>query len=308
MDRLGYWWRQASAAVSDEDLNRRPAPGVWSAMEYGLHSAWVLPLLRDSIERMVAHDRSRTPDPYPDLDIEDASRPLTLDPSSLFTDLEREGRVLARLVRAGTDGWHHVGLMDDGTWWQAEATLIHIVHDTTHHFLDVGEGLVRIGAALTPASGTVVSVNRPTGGPSPADASVAMPPNDLACGTTRPDRRAPYRAVSLWSAEIIDQLAAEGHAVGIGTAGENLTVSGLDWSSLRPGTRILAGTTLLELSYPMDPQAWEGSWFTDGDPSRLDHAQHPARARWSAWVRRPGQVRIGDRAILSPGSAQIELA
>ena len=147
-ERLGYWWRSATVGIEADDLNRRPAPGVWSALEYGLHSAMVLPILCDGIEMILAHDGAEVRDPCPDLDIEDATRPLTLDPVSILDALEREGRTLSRLVDTRGEGWAHLGLMDDGTWWQAEATLMHIAHDTTHHFLDVGEGLARIGAAL----------------------------------------------------------------------------------------------------------------------------------------------------------------
>ena len=80
---LGYWWRAATVGVSLDDLNRRPAGGVWSALEYGLHTAMVLPILRDGIEVILAHDGAEVRDPCPDVDIDDATRPLTLDPASI---------------------------------------------------------------------------------------------------------------------------------------------------------------------------------------------------------------------------------
>ena len=135
--------------------------GVWSALEYGFHSAFVLPILGHEIEVMLAHDRAGVHDPCPEIDIEDATRLLTLDPESILDDLEREGASLGRLVNSSQDGWDHVGLMDDRTWWQAEATLLHAAHDTTHHLLDVGKGLVRIAGAVPTAESRVDPVNAP---------------------------------------------------------------------------------------------------------------------------------------------------
>ncbi len=60
------------------------------------------------------------------------------------------------------------------------------------------------------------------------------------------DHGGPDRAVVLFSLEVIRDLQAEGHAVAPGTTGENLTVSGLDWASLGPGTRIRVGGVRLE--------------------------------------------------------------
>ncbi len=185
---LGYWWRAATVGVSLDDLNRRPAGGVWSALEYGLHTAMVLPILRDGIEVILAHDGAEVRDPCPDVDIDDATRPLTLDPASILDALEREGAILSRLVDTCGQGWDHLGRMDDGTWWQAQATLMHIVHDTTHHFLDVAEGLARIGAAPATATATIESMCVSDGGVSKRPVfSISVSPAGL-MATTRPTR------------------------------------------------------------------------------------------------------------------------
>lgn len=55
-----------------------------------------------------------------------------------------------------------------------------------------------------------------------------------------------WQALCLWSAEVIDELRAEGHQLAPGNAGENLTLSGLDWGARRPGTRVRAGSLLAE--------------------------------------------------------------
>lgn len=163
---LGSWWRQTIAGIDEADLNRRPRPLVWSALEYGLHSALVIPILRDAIGRIVASDGCHAPDPCPEVDTEDNTRPLTLDAAVIVDDLEREGTALALLVAATHDGWDHVGHSDDGRPWQAEATLFHAAHDTTHHFMDVEQGLVAIGACppgrFEGRAGPVAPVTDPT--------------------------------------------------------------------------------------------------------------------------------------------------
>lgn len=88
--------------------------------------------------------------------------------------------------------------------------------------------------------------------------------------------------------------------MGAGAASANLTLSGADWPRLRPATRLLAGTALLELSYPVIPDPTAGRWFSDGDISGLPHDEHPEWAGWYGWVRRPGVVRPGDVAVISP--------
>ncbi len=145
-DSLGSWWGDTTSEVGEQDLNRRPSPFVWSALEYGLHSAFVMPILRDAIERILMSNGCHAPDPCPEVDTEDNSQPLTLDPAAIVNDLEREGAALGWLVASADDGWDHVGHSDDGRLWQAEATLFHAAHDTTHHFMDVEQGLIALGA------------------------------------------------------------------------------------------------------------------------------------------------------------------
>jgi len=45
----------------------------------------------------------------------------------------------------------------------------------------------------------------------------------------------PERAVCLYSWEVIRELQDEGHPIDCGTTGENLTLSGLEWSTLQAG-------------------------------------------------------------------------
>jgi MOSC domain-containing protein YiiM len=109
-----------------------------------------------------------------------------------------------------------------------------------------------------------------------------------------------WQAVSLWSAEIIDGLRADGHPIEPGAAGENLTVAGLDWSVLRLGTRLRIGERgpLLELT------------AGDAVPSPSSPLQRRrcgasrrraiARRRVYAKVLRDGPVGVGDRVSTVP--------
>ncbi len=49
------------------------------------------------------------------------------------------------------------------------------------------------------------------------------------------------RAVCLYAMEAIETLRGEGHAISPGSLGENLTVAGLDWPSVVPGSRLRDG-------------------------------------------------------------------
>src|SRR5512143_3997422 len=51
----------------------------------------------------------------------------------------------------------------------------------------------------------------------------------------------PDRAVCLFSLERILALQAEGHPIFPGSAGENITVAGVDWSTVTPGMRVRLG-------------------------------------------------------------------
>src|SRR5678816_4656286 len=58
----------------------------------------------------------------------------------------------------------------------------------------------------------------------------------------------PDRAVCLYSLDLIDALQAEGHGITPGSIGENLTVRGVEWSTMVPGARVEVGPVVLELT------------------------------------------------------------
>ncbi len=109
----------------------------------------------------------------------------------------------------------------------------------------------------------------------------------------------PDRAVCLFSLEVIDALRAEGHSIRPGSAGENLTVAGLDWPQLKPGDRLTIGDCLqLELTSYTTPCRLNGQWFKDGDSSRIAQEAYPGWSRLYARVLCEGVVRPGDEVRL----------
>lgn len=109
-----------------------------------------------------------------------------------------------------------------------------------------------------------------------------------------------FRAVSLFSADSIGFLAAQGHPIAPGTTGENLTVAGLDWSKLGPGTILDCGpeVRLKITSYALPCKTIAGS-FDDGDFSRMHHRKHPGHSRLYAEVLIEGTVTQGDAVAIA---------
>lgn len=297
---LGWWWREATSGVSPEILSRRPEEGVWSVLEYGAHSVVVTAVNRYGAELILDQDGVELPDVPAGDDAGPDSHQSRFDLEPVLNDLAREGDRLAGLCRERNRSWTNLGFLPAGERIQAAALVGHAAHDASHHMLDVSRGLSGLGAAPT-GEGAVVQLNRSGGGvpKSPVDRV------EVGWAGVVGDRQAddkhhgrPFQAVCLWSAEVIDALAAEGHPIGAGSAGENLTVSGLAWDQMRPGAVLEVGSCRLEVSFPAVPCAKQSRWFSDGDFNRISHDDHPGWARWYAWVRGPGSIDSGDRVVM----------
>lgn len=110
-----------------------------------------------------------------------------------------------------------------------------------------------------------------------------------------------WQALCLWSADVVDSLAGEGHPIYAGAAGENVSVRGVDWAALRPGTRLRLGSVLAEVSVPALPCAKNAQWFVGRDFERMHHERDRAATRWYAAVVEPGAVAPGDAVAVEPG-------
>lgn len=129
-----------------------------------------------------------------------------------------------------------------------------------------------------------------------------VPEANFGTGGVEGDRHAdtrhhggPDQAVCIYSLEVIEGLQAEGHPIHPGSAGENLTVGGMDWAAVRPGVRLRVGEALLEVTKPTSPCSKNARWFIRGEFNRMHDAKHPGWSRMYARVLEEGLVRTGDR-------------
>ncbi len=173
----------------------------------------------------------------------------------------------------------------------------HDLHATAHLLHEVGRRTATAASSLAGAVGEIAVVSVSSGGVPKRPVAAAEIGGRGLTGDIQAERRHhghPWQAVSLWSLEVIERLAEDGHPIAPGCCGENLTVSGLDWGELRPGVELRAGSALLELTAPATPCKKNARWFVDRDIGRIDHGRHPGWSRWYAAVVEPGQIRRGD--------------
>jgi MOSC domain-containing protein YiiM len=279
LDALGWWWREALAGLDETDLARHPSPAVWSALEYGAHTASVTAAHREAIEGVGSSPAA-------------AGDPALIGLDEVLDDLEREGRDLAAVAH------------DVDADLRAQAIVLRAVHDASHHQMDVARGLSALGLGAVVAvggrAGRVAQLNISSGGVPKSAVDATEITTDGLVGDRQADRKhhgRPFQAVCLWSTDAIADLTAAGHHVRPGSVGENVTVEGLDWTALRPGARLRVGTSLLELSYPAIPCQKQAQWFSDRDFTRLAYERNPQWTRWYAWVREPGSAATGDDVV-----------
>ena len=109
----------------------------------------------------------------------------------------------------------------------------------------------------------------------------------------------PLRAVCLYSLERIEALQAEGHPITPGSTGENLTLSGVDWDHVVPGTRLQIGPEVtLEVTSYTAPCRNIAASLADGKFSRMSQEKFPGWSRVYVKVLRPGVVTVGDEVTV----------
>ncbi|MEO6318493.1 MAG: MOSC domain-containing protein [Acidimicrobiales bacterium] len=297
---LSPMWAQTTEGVDDAALDARPAPEVWSATEYAVHSARVTQTMHDLLARALGDHH---------LTLSTKPEQPTPDPSIGFdAGLER--------LRVALDAVHErtLGLTARDSAWKRTVTLgqlevdaawivRHVVHDVSHHLGDVGRGLHLLGAGAPTQAGVVAALHASDGGVPKLPVEVAEVGDRGLVGdrqATRKHHGRPLQALCLWSSEVIGALQAEGHPIAPGLAGENITVTGVDWSTIRPGVQLLVGDVLAEISAYAVPCKKNARWFTGGDFNRMSHDRHPGWSRAYAWVREPGTIRSGDPVIVEP--------
>lgn len=152
------------------------------------------------------------------------------------------------------------------------------------------------------ADGRVVRLSRSGGGVPklPADTvTVGFRGVDGDRQASRAHHGRPWQALCLWSREVIDALAAEGHPIAPGAAGENVTIEGLAWPDVTPGVRLRIGEVLCQVSAYAVPCKQNARWFGDGRFQRIHHSNGPV-SRVYATVLEPGAIGLDDIVVLEP--------
>ena len=153
----------------------------------------------------------------------------------------------------------------------------------------------------------VVQVNVSNGGvPKRPVAEALVGPLGIATDAVRYTKvhGGPERAVCLYSLDVIEALRAEGHPIAPGTAGENLTLAGVDWPRLEAGAVVaVGGEVRLQLTTRVEPCKTIRASFAGGDFRRIQPARFPAETRWYTRVLSGGTVRPGDAVAVEAPAA-----
>lgn len=170
------------------------------------------------------------------------------------------------------------------------------------HRLDELAAARREAEAFAPMDGSIVSLQASAGGALKASIPVA----EIGPGGVRGDVQGnrlhhgrPWQAICMYSSDLIEALRSEGHPITAGSVGENLTISGLDWSRMRGGLTITIGEVVLRTSSPAAPCHKIGDSFTERRWNRIDHVERPGWARWYASVLYGGTVSPGDAVTVT---------
>jgi MOSC domain-containing protein YiiM len=109
----------------------------------------------------------------------------------------------------------------------------------------------------------------------------------------------PDRAVVVYSLDVIRALQQEGHPIDVGSLGENLTVSGVEWSAVVPGVELRVGPVRLLVTSYTSPCENVRPFFLDGAFERVSQKRHPNWSRVCARVLEGGLVQIGDPVAIA---------
>ncbi len=140
---LGPRWRDLLAA-SGPELRARPAPEVWSAIEYGAHSRDIIALHVFGVDQALTLDEPSLPAIADDLVDAAAEGYAGEDPDVVADELEGQARRLAQLADdAGPDAWTR-GLTIGDDRIDVRRLLEHALHDSRHHVDDVQRGLAQL--------------------------------------------------------------------------------------------------------------------------------------------------------------------
>ncbi|MPV50530.1 MULTISPECIES: DinB family protein [unclassified Pseudactinotalea] len=126
------------------DLHRRPAPGVWSPIEYAAHVAEVCQVF----DRRLGLILIRVDPEFPDWDQNRAAVDGgygSRAPRAVAEELQHSAHALAVAIHAvPASEYERTGLRSDGTRFTVVTLLQYALHDLVHHWWDVsGQRAIR---------------------------------------------------------------------------------------------------------------------------------------------------------------------
>lgn len=145
ISRFGQQYRERVTAFDllavgrdGRDMVRiRPAPAVWSALEYAAHMRDVLAFYFDRIDRALCEDRP-TMTAADFASMAESRRYQDEDVDSVLDAVDRRGSMTARRLRLlGPADWLRVGIGSEGGERTVLTLARRLAHDGHHHLMDL---------------------------------------------------------------------------------------------------------------------------------------------------------------------------
>ena len=127
------WHTRLAAATASE----RPAPTVWSAVEYGCHVRDTCRLFRQRLELMLGEVNPEFPNWDQDATAVEEGY-FDQDPTDVAQVLGREAEATAAAFDAvKPDQWSRPGRRSNGSTFTVRTFAVYFLHDIEHHIHDV---------------------------------------------------------------------------------------------------------------------------------------------------------------------------
>ncbi|WP_407990110.1 DinB family protein [Kitasatospora sp. CMC57] len=130
-------WVDLLTERPEAELRRRPAPEVWSDLEYACHVRDVFRLFDVRLRLMLDQDGPLFPNWNQD-ETAVTERYGEQDPALVAAELLPAADTLARAFEAvGGARWQRTGVRSDGARFTVESFARYLIHDPVHHLYDV---------------------------------------------------------------------------------------------------------------------------------------------------------------------------
>ncbi|MDA8278131.1 MAG: DinB family protein [Actinomycetota bacterium] len=124
-------------ALAQPNVSLRPAPGVWSPLEYSCHVRDVFELFEERLSKMIQFDNPE----FDNWDQDQAAIERDYQnqrPEEVLKELQRNAEGIAKSFASVTDDqWQRSGLRSNGSYFTIESFAIYFIHDIEHHIHDI---------------------------------------------------------------------------------------------------------------------------------------------------------------------------